>query len=67
MRQRKLALALVLALAAQLFFVPPAQAQGLKVEGKGAILIEAAGGDVLFAQDEDTKWYPASVTKVMTL
>ncbi|MBC7346745.1 MAG: D-alanyl-D-alanine carboxypeptidase [Clostridia bacterium] len=67
MRQRKLALALVLALVAQLFFVPLAQAQGLKVEGKGAILIEAAGGDVLFAQDEDTKWYPASVTKVMTL
>ncbi|MGB9919582.1 MAG: D-alanyl-D-alanine carboxypeptidase family protein [Moorellales bacterium] len=39
----------------------------LRVEGKGALLMEAEGGDVLFAQEADTKWYPASATKIMTL
>lgn len=67
MRQRKLAILAALLLLAQLTFVPQAFGQELKIEGKGAVLMDAESGEVLFAQDPDTKWYPASVTKVMTL
>jgi D-alanyl-D-alanine carboxypeptidase (penicillin-binding protein 5/6) len=44
-----------------------AWAQELEVEGKGSLLMEAETGEVLFSKDADTRWYPASATKVMTL
>lgn len=42
-------------------------AEGLKLNAKGAILIDAETGKVLFEQDADISWYPASMTKTMTL
>lgn len=39
----------------------------LQVEARGAALMEATTGDFLFCQNPEEKWYPASVTKVMTL
>ena len=40
---------------------------GLTVEAKSAVLMDAATGTVLFAQNEHTALPPASVTKVMTM
>lgn len=39
----------------------------LDIKGESAILIEAASGDVLYELDVDKRWYPASMTKLMTL
>jgi D-alanyl-D-alanine carboxypeptidase (penicillin-binding protein 5/6) len=44
-----------------------AYGEELKLNAKGAILIEAESGQVLFEQNANEPWYPASVTKVMTL
>jgi len=44
-----------------------AASQAPRIEGKGAILMEAETGEVLLEQEADTRWYPASATKVMTL
>ena len=46
---------------------PKAQAAGLQVEAKSALLMEVATGTVLFEQNSHTALSPASVTKVMTL
>ena len=37
-----------------------------KVEAEGAVLMDAATGQVLFGKNQDTQFYPASITKVMT-
>lgn len=48
--------------------VEPAQKEtGLKVDAKAAVLMDAASGEVLFAQDAHKRLPPASVTKVMTM
>lgn len=39
----------------------------LTLEAEGAILVDPATGQVLFEQDADKKWYPASMTKIMTM
>ena len=44
-----------------------AQAAGIKIEGKSALLMDVATGTVLFEQDAHTPLPPASVTKVMTM
>src|SRR5262245_27648965 len=31
-----------------------------------ALLFDAASGRVLYAEDQDDQWYPASLTKIMT-
>lgn len=36
------------------------------VEAEGAVLMDAATGKVLFGKNQDTQFYPASITKVMT-
>lgn len=36
------------------------------ITSEGAVLMDAASGNVLFAQNGDTKFYPASITKLMT-
>ncbi|MHB1126828.1 MAG: D-alanyl-D-alanine carboxypeptidase family protein [Bacillota bacterium] len=41
--------------------------KGLSLDVEGAILIEASTGQVLYEEDADKKWPPASVTKLMTL
>lgn len=46
---------------------PVQAAPNLTLEAEGAILMEPLTGQVLFEQDADRKWYPASMTKIMTL
>lgn len=43
-----------------------AQAPAPPVQAQGAILVDLASGQVLYAKNEHTKFYPASITKVMT-
>ena len=59
-----LVLALVLAAA---MLPAPAHALELNVAGKGAVLMDAATGTVLYEQNAHQKLSPASVTKVMTM
>lgn len=40
---------------------------GLKLDAKGAILMEAETGTVLYEAGSDVQLYPASVTKIMTM
>lgn len=47
--------------------VPETETNGMKVDAKAAVLIDAASGEVLFAQNANKKLPPASVTKVMTM
>lgn len=37
------------------------------IEAEGAILMEASSGKILYAKDENKRWPPASVTKLMTM
>lgn len=46
---------------------PVQAAPNLTLEAEGAILMDPLTGQVLFEQDADKKWYPASMTKIMTL
>ncbi|NLC76597.1 MAG: D-alanyl-D-alanine carboxypeptidase [Clostridia bacterium] len=39
----------------------------LTLEAEGAILVDPLTGQVLFEQEADKRWYPASMTKIMTL
>lgn len=50
-------------------FVLPANAMALdlQIKGKSCLLADANTGEVLYSQEADTVWYPASVTKLMTL
>ncbi len=48
-------------------YIPTVQDTDFKVEASSAVLMEAESGKMLFAQNEDAKASPASVTKVMTL
>lgn len=49
--------------------IPSASETGgeLKLDAKGAILMESETGTVLYDQNSDAKLYPASVTKIMTM
>ena len=47
--------------------LPMAQAAQLEVAGKGAVLMDAATGTVLYEKNAHEKLSPASVTKVMTM
>ena len=59
---------LLLGLALTLGFLPgPVLAAELNVAGKGAVLMDATTGTVLYEQNAHEKLPPASVTKVMTL
>ncbi len=54
-----------------LFAVCPAQADAAElaeeIAAPAAILMEASTGTVIWEKDADTKYHPASVTKIMTL
>ena len=41
-------------------------AEEIKVDAKGAVLMDAGSGTILFEQNAHEKMYPASVTKIMT-
>ena len=42
-------------------------ASDLQIKGQSCILLDAQTGEILYSQNADLKWYPASVTKIMTL
>ncbi|HBT20472.1 MAG TPA: D-alanyl-D-alanine carboxypeptidase [Peptococcaceae bacterium] len=46
---------------------PSYAAAGLDLKCKGAVLVEAQSGKVLYEKNSHLKWYPASMTKIMTL
>ncbi|NBI64416.1 D-alanyl-D-alanine carboxypeptidase [Clostridiales bacterium] len=46
---------------------PSEKETGLKLNAKAAVLMDAASGKILFAQDAHKRLPPASVTKVMTM
>jgi len=48
-------------------FTYPVFAQDIQVNARGAVLMDASTGRILFEQDAHNKVYPASVTKIMTL
>ena len=53
--------------AAIIFFSAMACACGTKAAGAGtALLFDATNSHVLYAEEIDTPWYPASLTKLMT-
>ena len=39
---------------------------GMHIDGKAAILVDTADGEILYEQNAHEKMYPASITKVMT-
>lgn len=43
-----------------------AGASAVPARANPALLFDAASGRVLYAEDQDTEWYPASLTKIMT-
>lgn len=50
------------------FNCPTSNAEpALTLEAEGAILMDPATGQILFEQDADKKWFPASMTKIMTM
>jgi D-alanyl-D-alanine carboxypeptidase (penicillin-binding protein 5/6) len=64
----KKAVAFLLILVFILSICPVAMAENdLKLDCEGAILIEAQTGKVLYESNPHKKWYPASMTKIMTL
>lgn len=46
---------------------PPKKEKQPKVTAKSAILIDATTGAILYEKKQDTKRYPASITKLMTI
>ncbi|MGF7184982.1 D-alanyl-D-alanine carboxypeptidase (penicillin-binding protein 5/6) [Desulfitispora alkaliphila] len=66
MQRKRLVLMTMLILAFLLICSTAAQAE-LELDAEGAILMEATTGKVIYEQDPDKPWKPASVTKVMTL
>ena len=51
--------------------IAPAQtvlaAEGLAIQAQACILLDGNNGRVLYEQEADKQWYPASTTKLMTL
>lgn len=43
-----------------------ANIQEPQIAAEGAVLLDAATGKVLFGKNQDTRYYPASITKLMT-
>jgi len=50
-----------------LYTLPKTAMAELDLECEGAILVEAQSGKVLYEKNPHKKWYPASMTKIMTL
>lgn len=65
--RKSFSLTLCLLMLTVIYPFPVAWAQELSLKAKGALLMDADSGQILYEQDADARWYPASVTKVMTL
>jgi D-alanyl-D-alanine carboxypeptidase len=46
--------------------IAAAMAFAAKASAGPALLFDASDGTILYAEDQDNQWYPASVTKIMT-
>jgi D-alanyl-D-alanine carboxypeptidase (penicillin-binding protein 5/6) len=59
----------ILAISILLFVFTPVSwaANELNIKGESCILVDGVSGEVLYAQNPDKKWYPASITKIMTM
>ncbi len=67
MVRRKTALILIFTLLFSMLVVNGAFAVDLNLDVESAVLMDATTGKVLYEQDAQKKWYPASMTKMMTL
>jgi len=65
MRTRVLCIVMLLAVLS-FAFPYPVCADEISADARGAVLMDAGSGTVLFEQDAHEKLYPASVTKIMT-
>lgn len=66
-KYRLIVFLMVLAFMLLTFTVGEVLAQDLKLDAQGAILMDADSGKILWEQNAHKKWYPASMTKVMTM
>ncbi|WP_088553193.1 D-alanyl-D-alanine carboxypeptidase family protein [Calderihabitans maritimus] len=64
--RKRIAVAILVVLFLPFLNVGVAAAQ-LDIEARSAILMDAASGKILFEKNAHEKWYPASMTKIMTL
>ncbi|WP_366922418.1 D-alanyl-D-alanine carboxypeptidase [Metallumcola ferriviriculae] len=65
--KRKLAFTLIFTMLFSVMVVSGAYAVDLNLDVESAALMDAATGKLLYDQDAHKKWYPASMTKMMTL
>ncbi len=76
LQRRIAAAALVVCLALQpqmtIYAAPSGSVSGAaalsepQIQAQGAVVIDAASGEILYGKNADTKYYPASITKLMT-
>ena len=64
--QKRVIIAFVLTVCL-LFTSIPVFAAELNIDCEGAVLMEASTGKILYAKNENKRWEPASITKLMTL
>lgn len=57
----------IIVIAVMVFLFPYDVGAEINIKAESAILIDASTGDVIYELDADKKWYPASMTKLMTL
>lgn len=65
-RMKKVLVSIILILLAALNTVAYAAAPPPQVTADGSILIDANSGNILFEKNKDTRFFPASTTKIMT-
>lgn len=65
---RRLILVIMVACLFMSLYHPVSYAEpAFTLEAEGAILMDPTTGQILFEQDADKKWFPASMTKIMTM
>jgi D-alanyl-D-alanine carboxypeptidase (penicillin-binding protein 5/6) len=67
MMQKKIILSAITIFVLLFALAPVSLATQLNIKGEACILVDGVSGEVLYAQNADKKWYPASITKIMTM
>lgn len=65
--KKAVAVLLIIAVTLSLCLAAMAVTDDLDLDCQGAILMDAQTGKVLYEKNSDVKWYPASMTKIMTM
>ncbi|MGI6684871.1 MAG: D-alanyl-D-alanine carboxypeptidase family protein [Bacillota bacterium] len=65
--QKKIILSAITIFVLLFALAPVSLATQLNIKGEACILVDGVSGEVLYAQNADKKWYPASITKIMTM